>query len=128
MIYCLGAWNLDNTLGIYAADADSYNDFLDLFDPILKDLNRLKARDGIKHPVSDFGDLEKMEISDLDPENKFVLSTNIQVVRNHQNFAFSPLLTKEVNFNIVQCCLDISKPKRMQRDLICIFAYINIYI
>ena len=53
-------------------------------------------KEAIAHPESDFGDLESLELPDLDPENEMIVSTRIRVGRTHKDYAFPPVLTKEV--------------------------------
>ncbi|XP_070191191.1 arginine kinase-like [Littorina saxatilis] len=90
-----GAWNLDSGVGIYAADPESYTVFQDMLDPVIKDYHKLKSSDPIAHPTSDFGDLDTIELPDLDPENELIVSTRIRVARSHKDFAFPPVLSKE---------------------------------
>ncbi|CAL1543221.1 unnamed protein product [Lymnaea stagnalis] len=91
-----GVLNLDSGVGLYAADPESYTEFAPLFDPVIKDYHKLKASDAITHPASDFGDLEKLTLGDLDPEGEMIVSTRIRVGRSHKEFAFPPVLQKEV--------------------------------
>ena len=84
-------------MGIYAADPESYTVFADILDPVIKDYHKLKASEPIAHPASDFGDLETIELPDLDPENELIVSTRIRVGRSHKDYAFPPVLTKEVS-------------------------------
>ncbi|KAL8570860.1 hypothetical protein ACOMHN_023533 [Nucella lapillus] len=90
-----GAWNLDSDVGIMAADAESYTVFADIFDPIIKDYHKLKSSDPITHPADDFGDLENLDLPDLDPENEMIVSTRIRLARSHKEYGFPPVLTKE---------------------------------
>lgn len=88
---------MDSGVGIYAADPESYTVFADILDPVIKDYHKLKASEPIAHPASDFGDLETIELPDLDPENELIVSTRIRVGRSHKDYAFPPVLTKEVS-------------------------------
>ena len=83
-------------MGIYAADPESYTVFADLFDPVIKDYHKIKSGDAIAHPESNFGDLDDLGFGDLDPEGELIISTRIRVARSHKEFAFPPVLTKEV--------------------------------
>lgn len=92
--------NLDSGIGLYAADPESYTEFALLFDPVIKDYHKLKITDAITHPASDYGDLENLGFTDLDPENEMIISTRIRVGRSHKEFAFPPVLQKEVSKSI----------------------------
>ena len=59
----------------------------------------LKPGQDIIHPDCDFGDLNKLEFGDLDPENKYIISTRIRVARNLDGFPFGPIMTNEVSKN-----------------------------
>lgn len=83
-------------MGIYAADPESYTVFADIFDPVIKDYHKIKASDPIAHPACDFGDLEKLDFPNLDPDGELIESTRIRVGRSHQEYAFPPVLTKDV--------------------------------
>lgn len=98
-----GAWNLDSSVGIYAADPDSYTVFADIMDPVIKDYHRLKSSEAIAHPPTDFGDLATVELSDLDPDNELIVSTRIRVGRSLKDYAFPPVLTKEVSGQPMVC-------------------------
>lgn len=91
-----GSWNLDSSIGIYAADPESYSVFADIFDPVIKDYHRLKQSEAITHPEPDFGNLEQLDLSGLDPDSEMIVSTRIRVGRSHMGYPFPPALTKEV--------------------------------
>jgi len=86
-----GVENLDSGVGIYAPDAESYSLFAPLFDPVIDDYHGgFKPTD--KHPPTDFGDLNTLV--DLDPENKFVVSTRVRCGRSLAGYPFNPCLTE----------------------------------
>lgn len=88
-----GFENLDSGVGVYAPDAESYNLFADLFNPIIEDYHGgFKPTD--KHPASDFGDLGT--IVNVDPNNEFVISTRVRCGRSMQGYPFNPCLTEAV--------------------------------
>uniref|UniRef100_A0A915K1U4 arginine kinase n=1 Tax=Romanomermis culicivorax TaxID=13658 RepID=A0A915K1U4_ROMCU len=86
--------NLDSGVGVYAPDAEAYRTFSDLFEPILADYHGFKADQ--KQPAVDLGEAKVGELSDLDPENKFIVSTRIRCGRSIQGYPFNPCLTEEV--------------------------------
>lgn len=89
-----GVENLDSGVGIYAPDADSYNVFADLFNPIIDDYHGgFKATD--KHPATDFGDMNT--IVNVDPTGEFVVSTRVRCGRSLKGYSFNPCLT-EANY------------------------------
>ncbi|MFT5731293.1 MAG: protein-arginine kinase [Desulforhopalus sp.] len=71
-----GVINSDSSIGIYAGDAESYNVFAEIFDPVIEEYHGFVQ--GEKH-VSDFS---KVELLDPDPEKKYILSTRVRVARN----------------------------------------------
>ncbi|CAG5123632.1 unnamed protein product [Candidula unifasciata] len=101
-----GVLNLDSGIGLYAADPESYTEFALLFDLVIKDYHKLKPSDPISHPASDFGDLENLGFTDLDPEGQFVVSTRIRVGRSHKDFAFPPILQKEERIDMERKSVD----------------------
>lgn len=100
-----GVANPDSGVGIYAPDAESYSLFSDIFYPIIADYHiGFDLAKGASHPATDFG-LEKVaEFEDLDPENKFVISTRVRCGRSLAGYPFNPLLTeaqyKEMEKNV----------------------------
>ncbi|KAK2717838.1 hypothetical protein QYM36_006592 [Artemia franciscana] len=86
-----GVENLDSGVGIYAPDAESYTLFAPLFDPIIEDYH-IGFTKNDSHPPSDFGDVNTL--GDLDPDNKFVISTRVRCGRSLQGYPFNPCLTE----------------------------------
>ena len=85
-----GLDNPDSSIGVYAGDPESYTLLAPLFDPIIKDYHRYN----MSGHVSDFS-LEGLPTENLDPENKFVVSTRIRVGRNFAKFAFPSAISTE---------------------------------
>merc|ERR1712072_863233 len=75
--------------GIYAGDQDSYNDFKDVFEPLILEYHGLEP--GFAH-TSDM-DVEKIK-GNVDPAAP-VHSTRIRVGRSIDGFGLSPGITKE---------------------------------
>ncbi|CAJ0575414.1 unnamed protein product, partial [Mesorhabditis spiculigera] len=91
-----GVENLDSGVGVYAPDAEAYTLFADLFNPIIEEYhNGFKATD--KQPDMDLGEKNIADLADLDPENKFIVSTRVRCGRSLVGYPFNPCLT-ELNY------------------------------
>uniref|UniRef100_A0A5S6QL07 arginine kinase n=1 Tax=Trichuris muris TaxID=70415 RepID=A0A5S6QL07_TRIMR len=88
-----GVANLDSSIGAYAPDPQSYTTFKELFDPIIEDYHGFKRDE--KQPNEDFGENRLGELTNLDPEGKYVLSTRIRCARTVKGFPFNPLLRED---------------------------------
>ena len=86
-----GLENPDSSIGAYASDEDAYHTFSPLFDPIILSYHNLSS--GFKHPPLDFGNPK--ELKDLDPQNKYIISTRVRCARSLKGFPLNSLLTKE---------------------------------
>jgi len=81
-------------VGIYAADADSYDVFNKIFDPIIKDYHgQMDNENDVLQKDPDFGNVD--EIENLDPERKYILSARIRLARNIEGLPFFPKLTEK---------------------------------
>lgn len=91
-----GVANLDSGVGLYAPDAESYTMFKDLFDPVIEEYhNGFKPTD--TQPAMDLGEGKVAELTDLDPEGKYIVSTRIRCGRSLAGYPFNPCLT-EANY------------------------------
>ncbi|KAK3786729.1 hypothetical protein RRG08_000937 [Elysia crispata] len=104
-----GTLHLDSTIGVYAADAESYTEFAPLFDPIIKEHNKIKAADAIAHPAADFGDLENLGFTEFEAEGSPIVSTRVGIARSHKDFAFSPVLKSEDRVQAEQKIVEVLK-------------------
>lgn len=86
-----GIEHLDSSFGIYAADAEAYTVFADLFDPMIEDYHDGFGKDA-KHPPCDFGDVNS--VPNLDRTGDFILTTRIRCARSLDGYPFNPLLTE----------------------------------
>lgn len=86
-----GLQNIDSSIGVYAGDKESYQVFAPLFDPIIKEYHGFDK--DAKH-TSDF-DPDKLDITDPDPANEYILSTRIRVGRNLDGFPLGTIITKK---------------------------------
>ncbi|XP_036355558.1 LOW QUALITY PROTEIN: arginine kinase-like, partial [Octopus sinensis] len=49
----------------------------------------------ITHPQPNFGNLDNLPFGDLDPDNKYIISTRVRVGRSLEGRPFPPLLSKQ---------------------------------
>ena len=68
-----------------------------MFDPIIKEYNKIKAADAIAQPAADFGDLENLGFTAFEGEDSPIVCSRIAVARSLKDFAFSPVLKQEVS-------------------------------
>ncbi|CAH1773230.1 unnamed protein product [Owenia fusiformis] len=88
-----GVENLDSGTGIYACDPEAYETFKEAFDPIIMDYHKCKS---IAHPeAGQFGNTDDLGFTDLDPDNKYVVSTRVRVGRSCEGYAFPPTIKTE---------------------------------
>lgn len=85
-----GIDNPDSNIGVYAGDPESYTMLAPLFDPIIREYHKYEMT-GHK---SDFS-LKGLEVLNLDPEGKYVVSTRIRVGRNFAKYAFPSAVSAE---------------------------------
>jgi len=87
-----GCENTDSGVGVYASDPDAYVTFAPLLDAVIKDYHKVSE---LKHPACDFGNLENLNLPNLDPEGKMIKSTRVRVGRSHDSYGFPPVSTCE---------------------------------
>lgn len=84
----------NSSCGVYAADAESYDIYNKLFDPVIRDYHgQLENEKEQLQPDTEFGNLD--EIENLDPEKKFILSTRIRIARNIDGFPYFAKLSEK---------------------------------
>lgn len=87
-----GLENHDSGIGVYAPDSEAYTVFADLFDAIIEDYHMgFKKTDC--HPQSDWGNLDS--IGNVDPEEKYVVSTRVRCGRSLVGFPFNPCMSED---------------------------------
>ncbi|XP_053381821.1 arginine kinase-like [Mercenaria mercenaria] len=86
---------LDVEIGFRATDPDAYVTFGALFDPAIKDYHKIPMNADIRHPSPSFGSVDDLDIKDLDPDGKYVISTRVRVGRNLDGFPFQSLLSDD---------------------------------
>lgn len=82
-----GLENHDSGCGIYAADADAYVAFANLFNPIIEEYHIGFTPESV-HPACDWGDVNTL--GDLDPDREFIVSTRVRCARSLVEFPFNP--------------------------------------
>lgn len=87
-----GLENHDSGCGIYAPDSDAYTDFAAIFDPIIEDYH-VGFGSGSVHPQFEWGD--PAVLHNLDPENKYIVSTRVRCGRSLEGFPFNPKMSEE---------------------------------
>lgn len=107
-----GILNPDSDIGIYAGDAESYETFSELFDPIIADYHALTQG---KHHKSD---LACSALPSLDPENEYIISTRIRVARNLDEFPFTTFISKSERDKVERLIAEATKnlPKKFQGE------------
>ncbi len=82
-----GLKNIDSGIGVYAGDAESYELFASLFDPIIEDYHGVSST---VHPQSNLN-TDKLKMRKLDD---YILSTRIRVGRNLKDFPLGTIISK----------------------------------
>ncbi|XP_023161240.1 arginine kinase-like [Drosophila hydei] len=96
-----GLCNHDSAVGIYAPDPEAYKTFADIFDPIISDIHKGFGKAN-KHPASCYG--YGADFPNLDPEQKYVVSTRVRCARSIQDFPFNPCLSEE-DYRNLECMI-----------------------
>jgi arginine kinase len=107
-----GCKNTDSGIGVYAGSQNSYDEFCDLFAPIIEDYHKYKISSG-HHSNMDHTKLDAPPFPEEDA--KMIKSTRIRVGRNLADFPLGPGVTKEQRSQIedqVSTCL-----KKLTGDL-----------
>jgi creatine kinase len=76
----------NSKVGIIAGDEESYQEFKEIFDPVIEKCHGFSA-DGVS--TSNF-DISQIQDSQIDPSGKIVLSTSVQSSRNLRGFQLPP--------------------------------------
>merc|ERR1712168_188657 len=89
-----GVAEITASMGFLACDPEAYTTYADLSDKLIRDYHRVEASEALSHPPADYGDLNKLPFGDLDPENKYVVSTRVRVGRTAEGYPWPPLISK----------------------------------
>lgn len=91
----------DAPIGLYAADAESYAVFADLFDPIIADLHvGFTAEQLHPTPSPNWGD--PTQIAELDPASQYVCAIRLTASRNIENLPFQPKMSEQQYRDIME--------------------------
>ncbi|KHJ96566.1 arginine kinase [Oesophagostomum dentatum] len=89
----VGVHNLNASIGIYAADVESYQTFAPLFDSIIAEYHGFGPEQ--KQPPVDLGEGRIHEFPPLDPEGRYIKSIRIRCGRSLEGYPFNPRLTED---------------------------------
>lgn len=84
----------DAPIGVYAADAEAYAVFAELFDPIIADLHDGFTADQA-HPASSPNWGDPTQLTDLDPSGQYVQTIRLTAARNLENLPFQPKMAEQ---------------------------------
>lgn len=84
-----GRDNPDSHIGIYAGDAQTYTLFKEILNPVIRTYHQITG------PIRHESRLDPLDLPDLDPNNRLIVSTRIRVARNLSCHAFSPNITTQ---------------------------------
>lgn len=87
-----GLENHDSGCGIYAPDSNAYTEFAAIFDPIIEDYHVGFGSDSV-HPAFEWGDPEVL--LNLDPKNKYIVSTRVRCGRSLDGYPFNPKMSED---------------------------------
>lgn len=105
-----GRKNPDSSVGIYAGDAESYQAFADIFDPIIHEYHRFS--DERPH----MSDLSVPGLENPDPENQYIVSTRIRAARNLKGFAFTPFVSPAARQKVEELFLEAISGHRLSKN------------
>merc|ERR1711959_431488 len=77
------------TCGIVAGDEESYETFKEIFDPVISDRHNGYAADA-KQPTN--LDINKLSTTDIDPFNKYVLTSRVRTGRSIAGYKLPPVI------------------------------------
>ena len=91
-----GIVNPDSSIGVYAGDKESYEVFSPLFDAVIKDYHGFEHQDTHQSNL----DVSALKATNLDPDNKYILSTRIRVGRNLDALPLGPGISEEQRLDV----------------------------
>ncbi len=78
-----GVINPDSAIGIYAGDAQSYQLFAPIFEPIILDYH------GITKETNHISHIAHVDLPDPDPEKMYIISSRVRIARSLRGFGFT---------------------------------------
>ncbi len=85
-----GIVNQDSHIGVYAGDAESYQLFAELFDPIIADYHQFSPADRHRSNL----DAASAQLDNPDPGDNYIVSTRIRVGRNIDAMPLGPAVSR----------------------------------
>jgi len=80
------------TVGMTAGDEECYETFKEIFDPII-DARHNGYKPDMKQPTN--LDIDQLSTTDIDPFNKYVLTSRVRTGRSIRGFRLPPVIEKE---------------------------------
>merc|ERR1719160_677885 len=90
------------TVGLTAGDEESYVTFAELFDPVISDRHNGYGVDGTQPTDMD---ISKISDVDIDPFNKYVLTTRVRTGRSVRGFKLPPVISFEERRKLEAVCV-----------------------
>merc|ERR1719353_1447959 len=90
------------TVGLTAGDEESYTVFAELFDPVISDRHNGYGVDGTQPTDMD---ISKISDVDIDPFNKYVLTTRVRTGRSVRGFKLPPVISFEERRKLEAVCV-----------------------
>ena len=90
------------TVGLTAGDEESYEVFKELFDPVISDRHNGYGVDGTQPTDMD---ISKISDIDIDPFNKYVLTTRVRTGRSVRGFKLPPVIGFEERRKLEEVCV-----------------------
>merc|ERR1719316_1598699 len=100
------------TVGLTAGDEESYTVFAELFDPVISDRHNGYGVDGTQPTDMD---ISKISDVDIDPFNKYVLTTRVRTGRSVRGFKLPPVISFEERRKLEAVC--VKALMNMKEDL-----------
>jgi creatine kinase len=90
------------TVGLTAGDEETYTVFAKLFDPVISDRHNGYGTDGVQPTDMD---ISKISDVDIDPFNKYVLTTRVRTGRSVRGFKLPPVISFEDRRKLEAVCV-----------------------
>ncbi|KAJ6635424.1 putative arginine kinase F46H5.3 [Pseudolycoriella hygida] len=93
-----------SSVGIYAADADAYEVFSELFNPIIAEYHEFSVDQS--HPLGDGWEGDDSYFEHLDESNKYITSTRIRCARSMEDFPLNPSMSEQNYLDLMKEATD----------------------
>lgn len=107
LIDCINAGlkHPSSSVGIYAADADAYEVFAEIFNPIIEAYHSYPADQD--HPVGDGWEGDDSQLVDLDPDRQYITSTRIRCARSLEDFPLNTSMSESHYLDLMKKVTDV---------------------